>query len=72
MRVLLTALMIALLALPAAAQFSGGNEKPKSRFDTEDADRKKQREADEKAAKAAMDRVPAPDKKFDPWAKVRQ
>jgi 3-hydroxyisobutyrate dehydrogenase-like beta-hydroxyacid dehydrogenase len=66
MRIVLTLLMAVLLAGSAEAQ----SMRKRHRADTatQNDDQKKKR-ADEKAYKSAIEKMP--DKKFDPWAKVR-
>jgi hypothetical protein len=57
------AVMLALLAMPAHAQArrpQGGEDKK--------ADQKKQQQVDEKAYKAALERIPDSKEKYDPWS----
>lgn len=66
MKIFLVAIMaLAMLALPAAAQMGGkrnqGGEPPKGPEGPK---------VDEKAYKAAMERIPAPKEKYDPWGGV--
>jgi hypothetical protein len=56
----------ALVALPAHAQMQG--KRPKG-DDQKKADQKPQ--VDEKAYKAALDRIPEPKEKYDPWGVAR-
>jgi hypothetical protein len=60
------AVMLALIAVPAHAQMGG--KRPKS-------DEKKTEEPskkiDEKAYKAALERIPEPKEKYDPWGVAR-
>jgi hypothetical protein len=59
--------MLALIAVPAHAQMGGGG-KHKSDADTKtDAPKK----IDEKAYKAALERIPEPKEKYDPWGVAR-
>jgi hypothetical protein len=62
----IAAAALALIALPAHAQMAGkrhqGNEKK--------AEQKKP-EVDEKAYKAALERIPDPKEKYDPWGVAR-
>jgi hypothetical protein len=68
MRVILIALVIVLLAIPAHAQRARG--KPQSAAGQQQSAEKKRKAAEEdKAAKAAIERLP--DKKFDPWRTMR-
>ena len=79
MRIVIVAMALAVLTVPAAAQMGGNGgingansagragrppEEPK-------VDPVKQK-ADEKAFKDGVSRIPPPDKKFDPWGTVRQ
>lgn len=78
MRILVVALATALLTVPAHSQFGGINgsqgagraqrgaapEEPKV-----DPAKKK---ADEKAFNDAINRIPLPEKRYDPWGTVRQ
>jgi hypothetical protein len=65
---LAVAAIVVLVAAPAQAQMGGvsgrnrGGEKP--------ADQKKP-QLDEKAYKAALDRIPEPKEKYDPWGGAR-
>jgi hypothetical protein len=66
MKIFLVAIMaLAMLALPAAAQLGGkrnqGSEPPKGPEGPK---------VDEKAYKAAMERIPTPKEKYDPWGVV--
>ena len=68
MRVILVALMVALLAIPAQARGGkkgGGDQNQPQSVDA----KKKKANAEEKAAKSALDRLP--DKPFDPWHTMR-
>jgi len=77
MRIFIVAMTIAVLTIPAYAQGNSGGinaaegagraarpEEPKV-----DPAKKK---ADEKAFNDAVNRIPPPDKKYDPWGTVRQ
>jgi hypothetical protein len=62
----MAAAMLALLALPAYAQMGGKRhraEDPKSE--------QKKPQVDEKAYKAALERIPEPKEKYDPWGVAR-
>jgi hypothetical protein len=63
----IAAVVFALVAVPAQAQMGGGR-----RHQGEDkaADQKKP-QVDEKAYKAALDRIPEPKEKYDPWGVAR-
>jgi hypothetical protein len=65
--VAITAAILALLVLPAQAQMGGrrhgGDNRAKS-------DQKKP-QVDEKAYKAALERIPDPKEKYDPWGVAR-
>jgi hypothetical protein len=60
------AVMLALIAIPAQAQMAG------KRHQGEDkkSDQKKPA-VDEKAYKAALERIPEPKEKYDPWGVAR-
>jgi hypothetical protein len=79
MRIFLAAAMIAALSLPAGAQTMNGIGAAegagraqalgkKATEETVDPEKKKK---DEKAFNDAVNRIPAPDKKYDPWGNVR-
>jgi hypothetical protein len=61
-------LLLELLASPAQAQMGGkrsrGAEETKS-------DQKKKSDVDDKAYKAALERIPEPKEKYDPWGGAR-
>jgi hypothetical protein len=70
MRVLtVAAAMLALVAMPAYAQMGGGkrHQADDSAAKTDPAKKK----ADEKAYKAALERIPEPKEKYDPWGVAR-
>lgn len=61
---LLAAAAVAMLAMPASAQMGskrGGGEPPKGEVTPK---------VDDKAYKAAMERIPEPKEKYDPWGVV--
>jgi hypothetical protein len=58
--------MLALIAMPAHAQMGG--KRSKSDEKKTDAPEKK---VDEKAYKAALERIPEPKEKYDPWGIAR-
>lgn len=65
MRILVVAMMLAVVAWPAQAQMGGrrqSNDRPAS---------EKKVVVDEKAYKAALDRIPEPKEKYDPWSGAR-
>ena len=66
MRMILIAAMLALVSLPAQAQMGGGRRQP----DGPKAEQKKT-QVDEKAYKAALERIPEPKEKYDPWSGAR-
>jgi hypothetical protein len=59
--------ILALIAAPAHAQMGGGK---RHRGDDKKADQKKP-QIDEKAYKAALERIPEPKEKYDPWGIAR-
>jgi hypothetical protein len=61
------ALLLELMVLPAQAQMGGGK---RSRGDNAKSEQKKP-EVDEKAYKAALERIPEPKEKYDPWSGAR-
>jgi hypothetical protein len=60
------AVIVALLAVPAQAQMGGGR---RQQSNDKAADKKPQ--VDEKAYKAALERIPEPKEKYDPWGVAR-
>jgi hypothetical protein len=60
------AVMLALIAVPAQAQVNG----KRHQGDEKKTDTKKQ-VVDEKAYKAALERIPEPKEKYDPWGVAR-
>jgi hypothetical protein len=63
---MVAAAMLTLLALPAQAQM-GGRRQPNDGGKTE----QKKSQEDEKAYKAALERIPEPKEKYDPWGGAR-
>ena len=62
--------MLALIAMPAHAQFKGGgggskDDEQKARSDA------RQKKADEKAYNAALEKIPEAKEKYDPWGVAR-
>ena len=62
--VAMTAAIMASLAVPAHAQAKRPREETKK-------SEEKRPEVDEKAYKAALDRIPEPKEKYDPWGVAR-
>jgi hypothetical protein len=60
------AVVVALIAAPAHAQMGG----KRHRGDDQKTDQKKP-QVDEKAYKAALERIPEPKEKYDPWGVAR-
>ena len=58
--------VLALIAAPAQAQFAG----KRPRGEEKKVDQKKT-EVDEKAYKAALEKIPEPKEKYDPWGVAR-
>jgi hypothetical protein len=58
------AVILALVAVPAQAQMGGGRRQQQGA----DKASEKKPQVDEKAYKAALDRIPEPKEKYDPWA----
>jgi hypothetical protein len=69
MRVLMTAMAIALMTLPAHAQGMGGGHR--HQYDTQKTADKAKTKADEQAYKEALKRIPTPKEKPDPWKSMR-
>ena len=67
MRGFVVAAMLALMVLPAQAQMGGGRRNPSEGPKTE----QKKPVVDEKAYKAALERIPEPKDKYDPWSGAR-
>ena len=63
---LAVAAMVVLVAAPAQAQMGGGRHRGGDR-----AAEPKKPPVDEKAYKAALDRIPEPKEKYDPWGVAR-
>jgi hypothetical protein len=62
----LTAALLALLMLPAQAQMAGKRPRGEERKTEQ-----KKPEVDDKAYKAALERIPEPKEKYDPWGVAR-
>ena len=63
---IVAAATLALIAMPAHAQMGG----KRHQGDEKKADQKKP-EVDDKAYKAALERIPEPKEKYDPWGVAR-
>jgi hypothetical protein len=61
--------MLALMALPAQAQMGGGGGGRHRGGDTKGEQKKPA--IDEKAYKAALEKIPEPKEKYDPWSGAR-
>jgi hypothetical protein len=59
--------MLALIAMPAFAQMGGGKHGKNNADSKTDAPKK----VDDKAYKAALERIPEPKEKYDPWGVAR-
>lgn len=68
MRIVVVAGVMALLAWPAQAQMGGGRQPPPNDRPGSPA---AQSRADDKAYKAALERIPDPKEKYDPWGMAR-
>ena len=62
-----TILLLALMMAPASAQLGGG----KRNHGGDDKKTASKPKIDEKAYKAALDRIPEPKEKYDPWGLAR-
>jgi hypothetical protein len=60
-------LVLALMMAPASAQSGGG----KRNHGGDDKNTASKPKVDEKAYKAALDRIPEPKEKYDPWGAAR-
>ena len=60
-----TAAILALIVMPAHAQMGG------RRHQNNDKAEQKKPQVDEKAYKAALERIPDPKEKYDPWGVAR-
>jgi hypothetical protein len=63
----IAAMILAFVAVPAQAQMGGGKRHSGDDKKTED----KKPKVDEKAYKAALERIPEPKEKYDPWGVAR-
>jgi hypothetical protein len=61
------AVMLALIAMPAHAQMGG----KRPHGDDEKKTDQKKPQVDDKAYKAALERIPEPKEKYDPWGVAR-
>ena len=61
------AALLALAVSPVEAQMGGGRRQPNDGQKTE----QKKSQVDEKAYKAALERIPDPKDKYDPWSGAR-
>ena len=66
---LAVATIVALVAAPAQAQMGGGG--GRHHQGGEKGSESKKPQVDEKAYKAALDRIPEPKEKYDPWGVAR-
>jgi hypothetical protein len=64
----IAAVMLALIAAPAYAQMGGGK---RNHGDDNRKTEQKKPQIDEKAYKAALERIPEPKEKYDPWGVAR-
>jgi hypothetical protein len=68
MRILVIAALVTLLAWPAQAQMGGGR---RPQGDDKGGGEPKKTQVDEKAYKAALERIPESKEKYDPWSGAR-
>ena len=59
--------VLALIAVPAHAQMGGKRHRERRQASTD----QKKPQVDEKAYKAALERIPEPKEKYDPWGVAR-
>jgi hypothetical protein len=64
------AVVLALIAMPAHAQMGGKHHRDDDKRDDKRTDQKKP-QIDEKAYKAALEKIPEPKEKYDPWGVAR-
>jgi hypothetical protein len=69
MRILVIAALLALMAWPAQAQMGGGG--GRRHQDEQKGGEPKKPQVDDKAYKAALERIPEPKEKYDPWGAAR-
>jgi hypothetical protein len=62
---MVTAALLALLVMPVHAQMGG------RRHQSNDKTEPKKPQVDEKASKSALERIPDPKEKYDPWGVAR-
>jgi hypothetical protein len=62
--------VLALIAMPAYAQMGGGGGKRHQSDDDKKTDQPTKK-VDDKAYKAALERIPEPKEKYDPWGVAR-
>jgi len=67
MRILLIAVLVGFVAWPAQAQMGGR----RSRGDDQRSGEPRKPQIDEKAYKAALEKIPEPKEKYDPWSGAR-
>ena len=63
---LIMAAILALIVMPAHAQMGGGR-----RHQNDNKTEQKKPQVDEKAYKSALERIPDPKEKYDPWGVAR-
>jgi hypothetical protein len=68
--VVMAAALAGLLTVPAQAQMMGGGGRGKNTSDLRGPEQKKP-VVDEKAYKSALERIPEPTEKYDPWGVAR-
>jgi hypothetical protein len=67
-RIVIAMGLAVLLTLPAQAQMGGGK---RHKGGDDKASEQKKSKVDEKAYKAALEKIPEPKKKYDPWGMTR-
>ena len=68
--IVMATVLVALLVVPAQAQMMGGGGRGKNTSDLKGPEQKKPI-VDEKAYKSALERIPEPQEKYDPWGVAR-
>jgi hypothetical protein len=67
----ITVAILALIAMPAQAQMGGGGGGGKRHQGDDKKTEDPTKKVDEKAYKAALERIPEPKEKYDPWGVAR-
>ena len=71
MKNLVIAALLVLMAWPAQAQMGGGGGGGRRHQGEDKSGEPKKSQVDDKAYKAALERIPEPKEKYDPWGAAR-